>query len=96
MKKLLLTCVITGAGFMALASGSYADTNEAMKDSKYCRNNSMDVICMGPEMKKMRDDMMAMTKEKAMESRSMYCRDGGSGPMDPICDPKMMNDATGY
>jgi hypothetical protein len=35
-----------------------------------------------------------MTKEKAMESRSRYCRDGQA--MDPICNPKMMNDTTGY
>ena len=95
MKKLLLACVVTGAGFMALASASSADTNAMMKDSKYCRDNSMDVICMGPEMTAMRTKMMAMTKEKAMENRSMYCRNGQGGK-DPICDPKMMNDATGY
>ena len=95
MKKLLLTCVVTGAGFIALAGASYADTNEMMKDSQYCRDNSTDVICMGPEMKAMREKMMAMTKEKAMENRSMYCRNGQGGT-DPICDPKMMNDATGY
>ena len=95
MKKLLLTCVIAGAGFMALASASYADTNAKMKDSKYCREYSQDVICMGPEMMAMREKMMAMTKAKAMENRSMYCRNGQGGK-DPICDPKMMNDATGY
>jgi len=95
MKKLLLTCVATGAGFIALAGASYADTNEVMKDSQYCRDNSMDVICMGPEMMAVRAKMMAMTKEKAMENRSMYCRNGQGGT-DPICDPKMMNDATGY
>jgi hypothetical protein len=50
---------------------------------------------MGPEMMAMRAKMMAMTKEKAMENRSMYCRNGQGGK-DPICDPKMMNDATGY
>lgn len=95
MKKLLLTCVVTSAGFMALASASYADTNEMMKDSKYCRDNSMDVICMGPEMLAMRAKMMAMTKETAMANRTKYCQ-GGTGGTDPICDPKMMNDATGY
>jgi hypothetical protein len=95
MKKLLLTCVLSGAGFIALASASYADTNATMKDSQYCRDNSMDVICMGPEMLAMRTKMMAMTKAKAMENRSMYCRNGQGGK-DPICDPKMMNDTTGY
>jgi hypothetical protein len=95
MKKLLLTCVVAGVGFIALAGASYADTNQMMKDSQYCRDNSMDVICMGPEMKAMRAKMMAMTKEKTMENRSMYCRNGQGGK-DPICDPKMMNDATGY
>ena len=95
MKQLFLACAVAGAGFIAFACSSYADTNEMMKDSQYCRDNSTDVICMGPEMKAMREKMMAMTKEKAMENRSMYCRNGQGGT-DPICDPKMMNDATGY
>lgn len=95
MKKLLLTCVVTGAGFMALASASYADTNEMMKDSKYCRDYSEDVICMGPEMMAMRAKVMAMTKEKAMEARTKYCRDNATAG-DPVCDAKMMNDTTGY
>ena len=94
MKKLLLACVVTSAGFTAIASASYADTNPKMKESKYCREMSQDTICMGPEMMAMRAKMMAMTKEKAMESRTMYCRDGQA--MDPICDSKMMNDTTGY
>ena len=49
MKKLLLTCALASAGFLAIAGSSFADVNEAMKDSNYCRDNSMDVICMGPE-----------------------------------------------
>jgi hypothetical protein len=96
MKQLIFACAVASAGFIAFANASYADTNDMMKDSQYCRDNSMDVICMGPEMMAMRAKMMAMTKEKAMESRTKYCQAGGSGPMDPICDPKMMNDATGY
>ena len=95
MKKLLLNCAVAGAGFIALTGASFADTNPMMKNSQYCRDNSMDVICMGPEMKAMREKITAMTKEKAMENRSMYCRNGQGGT-DPICDPKMMNDATGY
>jgi hypothetical protein len=95
MKKLLLTCVLASAGFLAIAGSSYADVSEAMKNSKYCVDNSMDVICMGPESQKMRADMMAMTKDKAMESRTKYC-EGGTGGTDPICDEKMKNDATGY
>lgn len=95
MKNLLLTCVVTGAGFLALASASYADTNEMMKESQYCRDNSMDVICMGPESMAMRTKMMEMNKETAMANRTKYCQ-GGQGGKDPICDPKMMNDATGY
>lgn len=94
MKKLLLTGFITGAGFLAIATASYADVNERMKDSKYCRNNSRDIICMGPESLKERAEMMAMTKEKAAENRSMYCRDGQAN--DPICETTMMNDMTGY
>jgi hypothetical protein len=94
MKKLLLTCLVAGAGFMAISSASYADINPAMKDSQYCRDYSLDVICMGPQMRAMRAAMMAMTKAKAMESRSRYCRDGQA--MDPICNPKMMNDTSGY
>ena len=95
MKKLLLACAVTSAGFLAIASASYADVSEQMKDSKYCVDNSNDIICMGPESMAMRAKMMEMTKEKAMESRSKYCQ-AGTGGTDPICDPKMMSDATGY
>jgi hypothetical protein len=95
MKKLLVGCVVACAGFTAIASVSYADVSPQMKDSKYCVDNSMDVICMGPEMMATRAKMMEMTKEKAMANRTKYCQ-GGQGGKDPICDPKMMNDATGY
>ena len=94
MRKLLLTCVVAGAGFMAISGTSYADINPAMKDSQYCRDYSLDVICMGPKMRAMRAAMMAMTKQKAMQNRSRYCRKGQGN--DPICNPKMMKDATGY
>ena len=95
MKKLIIACSIAPAAFLAIASASSADVSEAMKNSKYCVDNSMDIICMGPESQKMRADMMAMTKEKAMEARTKYC-EGGTGATDPICDEKMKNDATGY
>jgi hypothetical protein len=96
MKKLLLATAVTCAAFTAIVSTSYADTNPAMKESKYCRESgAADAICMGPEMMAMRAKMMEMTKEKAMENRSKYCRDS-AGTEDPICDPKMMNDTTGY
>ena len=95
MKNLLLSCVVTGAGFMALASGSYADINEMMKDSQYCRDYTYDPICMGPEMMATRTKIMEMNKEMAMENRSKYCREHADAK-DPICDPKMMNDTTGY
>jgi hypothetical protein len=95
MKKLLLACVVSCAGITAIASASYADVSEAMKNSKYCVDNAMDAICMGPEMMATRTKMMEMTKEKAMANRTKYCQ-GGQGGKDPICDPKMMNDATGY
>lgn len=95
MKKLLLTSVVALAGFIAIGSASYADVNAQMKNSKYCTDYSDDVICMGPEMMAMRAKMMEMTKEKAMENRSKYCTDHASDN-DPICDPKMMGDATGY
>ncbi len=49
MKKLLLACAVACAGFTAIAGASYADVSEQMKDPKYCIDNSMDVICMGPE-----------------------------------------------
>jgi len=94
MKKLLLTCAITCAAFTGIATASYADVSESMKNSKYCVDNAMDVICMGPESLAMRAKMMEMTKDKAMESRSMYCRDGQA--QDPICEEKMMKDSTGY
>ena len=95
MKKLLLSLDVTCAAFTAIASASHADTNPSMANSMYCRDMATDVICMGPEMLAMRAKMMAMTKEKAMEARSNYCR-SHTVAEDPICDPKMMNDATGY
>jgi hypothetical protein len=95
MKKLILACTAASAGVLAITSASFADVSEAMKNSKYCVDNSMDVICMGPESLKMRAAMMAMTKDKAMEARTKYC-EGGTGATDPICDEKMKNDATGY
>ena len=94
MRKLLLTCVDAGAGFMAITGTSYADINPAMKDSQYCRDYSLDVICMSPKMRAMRAAMMAMTKQKAMQNRSRYCRKGQGN--DPICNPKMRKDTTGY
>lgn len=95
MKKLLLSFALACAALTAIAGASHADTNPSMADSKYCRNYPEDVICMGPEMQAMRAKMMAMTKEKAMELRSSYCR-SKSVADDPICDPKMMADTTGY
>ena len=95
MKKLLFASIVTFAGLTAIASGSFADTNEAMKSSKYCETNSADAICMGPEMLAQRAKMMEMSKEKAMESRTKYCQDSASAE-DPICDPKMMSDTSGY
>lgn len=94
MKKLLLASVIACAGITTIAGASFADVSEAMKNSKYCVDNSMDVICMGPEMQATRMKMMEMNKEKAMEARTKYCGDGNA--TDPICDPKAMSDATGY
>jgi hypothetical protein len=95
MKKLLLACVVTCAGFSAIASASYADVSEQMKGSKYCESNGDDPLCMGPEMMATRTKMMAMTKDKAMENRSKYCTDHAD-EKDPICDPKMMKDTTGF
>ena len=95
MRKLLLTCTIASAGFLAFAGTSYADLNEALKESKYCTENSFDPACMGPESLAMRTNMMAMTKDKAMESRKTYC-EANKGSNDPICEEKMMNDVTGY
>jgi hypothetical protein len=95
MKKLFLASAVTFAAISAMASGSFADVSEQMKNSKYCETNSYDVLCMGPEWQKMRTDMMAMTKDTAIAGRTKYCQEN-AGTDDPICDPKMMNDATGY
>lgn len=95
MKKVLLACVVACAATTAIASMSFADVSEQMKDSKYCVDNSNDVICMGPESLAMRAKMMEMNKETAMAARTKYC-EGGTGGTDPICDEKMKNDATGY
>jgi hypothetical protein len=90
MKKLLL---ISAIGLTALSSAAFAA--EDMTKSKYCETNTFDVLCMKPEMLKMRDEMMAMTKDKVMANRSKYCTEHASDN-DPICKPEMMNDATGY
>jgi hypothetical protein len=95
MKKLLLASAVTLSAISAMANGSFADVNEQMKNSKYCETNSADVLCMGPESVAMRTAFMAMTKEKAIESRTKYCQEN-AGANDPICDEKMMNDTTGY
>ena len=96
MKKLLITCAAASAGFLAIASASYADVSDTMKNSKYCIENAMDVICMGPESLAMRAKMMEMNKETAIANRTKYCEGGGTGGNDPICDEKMKNDTTGY
>lgn len=93
MKKLLFACAITCVGFSGLVSASYADTNEKMKDSKYCMTNGSDPICMGPEMMKMRMEMMKMTKKGAMKNRAKFCMTNGD---DPVCDPKMMHSSMGF
>jgi hypothetical protein len=95
MKKLLLAWVVTCVGFSATVSASYADINEQMKNSKYCESNSADPLCMGPESMAMRTKILEMTKEKTMASRTKYCEENATA-QDPICDPKMINDTTGY
>jgi hypothetical protein len=95
MKKLLLASAVAFAATSAMVSGSYADISEQMKNSKYCESNSADVLCIGPESIAMRTAFMAMTKEKAIENRTKYCQENADAN-DPICDPKMMNDTTGY
>ena len=92
MKKILLACAVTLAGLSASASGSMAAT---MINSKYCIDNSFDPVCMSAEMMDMRMKMMAMTKEKAMANRTNFCQNKANSS-DPVCDPKMMNDTTGY
>ena len=93
MKKLLLASVIGLTAFAATAGTSSAALS--MKESKYCQMNIADPLCMTPEMMKMRAEMMAMTKEKAMASRSKYCEEH-STDKDPVCTPEMMKDATGF
>lgn len=95
MKKHFMIFALAGAAITGVSGISYADISDAMKDSKYCRENSADPICMGPESLAMRKQMMEMSKDSALEARTKYCRNG-TGTDDPICDPKMMNDTTGY
>jgi hypothetical protein len=92
LKSALLATVLS----LAFVAPAYADINENMKNSKYCESNSSDPLCMGPEMMATRTKMMEMTKEKAMETRSKYCADYSAPEKDPVCDPKMINDTTGY
>lgn len=93
MKKFLFASII---GLTAIAGTfSAASAAENMADSKYCRNNIYDVLCMTPEMMKMRSEMMAMTKEKVMENRSKYCTEHATDN-DPVCKKEVMGDMTGY
>jgi hypothetical protein len=93
MIKTALLATVLSLAFVVPAN---ADINPNMKNSKYCESNSSDVLCMGPESMAMRAKMMEMTKDKAIETRSKYCADYSSPDKDPICDPKMMEDTTGY
>ncbi len=93
MKQLLLASVIGLTALAATAGTSSAALS--MKESKYCQMNIYDNLCMTPEMMKMREAMMAMTKEKAMANRSKYCEEHATDK-DPVCTPEMMKDTTGY
>lgn len=93
MKKLLLATAITLAGLTA-AIGPSSAMSHSMSNSKYCRNNGYDPLCMSPKMMKMRMEMMKMDKATVMKNRSKYCRDTNGS--DPICDPKMMHSTMGY
>lgn len=83
------------AVLLALANGAYAGLNETTKNSSYCESNSFDPLYLGTESMQMRTQKLAMTKERAFESRTSYCWEGANAN-DPICDPKMMNDTTKY
>jgi uncharacterized protein YfiM (DUF2279 family) len=91
MKKFLLASAVA----IAAMSASTAFAAEDMTKSKYCETNTYDVLCMTPDMVKMRTEMMGMTKEKVMENRSKYCTDHASDS-DPICKKEVMGDMTGY
>jgi hypothetical protein len=58
-------------------------------------DNTADPVCMTEEQRTARTTMMGLTKEQALANRTNFCKDNGNAG-DPVCDPKMMNDTTGY
>lgn len=92
MNKFAVACLLTLATTTLSIMPATAAPN--VRDSKYCLSNPYDVPCMDDKMLEMRKAMMSYTKEMAMENRSKYCRESGTG--DPVCDDKFMKDTTGY
>jgi predicted lipoprotein with Yx(FWY)xxD motif len=92
MKKLLLACVVTFAGFSATAGTSYAGTSDAMQNSKYCRDYTVDPICWGPNTTETQPIKIATTRNIAAASQTRYCRDSASAN-DPVCQSKVIYEA---
>ena len=91
MKKLILAGMVAAVGTLFMLAPVEAATVNL--NSKYCRNNLYDPLCMDSKMMKMRKNIMGMTKTKVMANRSKYCRNNIS---DPICSKKMMKSTVGY
>ena len=92
MKKLLFACVVTFAGFSAIAGTSYADTASAVKNSKYCRDYASDSICRGSKTTETRSIQIVTARDIAVEGQTKYCRDNATAG-DPICHPKVIYEA---
>jgi hypothetical protein len=92
MKKIIFASLIGFACITAIASS--ASAGHTIGHTKYCRDYAMDPICMSPEMFKLRAKMMRMTKAKALENRSRYCRNATYG--DLICTKETMKSTRGY
>ena len=92
MKKLLLACVVTFAGFSATAGTSYAGASDAMQNSKYCRDYTVDPICWGPNTTETQPIKIATTRNIAAASQTRYCRDSASAN-DPICQSNVIYEA---
>jgi hypothetical protein len=96
MKKLLLACVVTFIGFSATVGTSSAATPQ---NSRYCMDNINDPSCTIPEKTETMTKLMAvnkdLTKGEVIENHSRFCQDNIT-LNDPVCDPKVVSDTTGY
>jgi hypothetical protein len=90
MKPIIKSAII--AVFLAtsatvITSGTVNAAGFDRANSKYCRNNTFDPLCMDEKMMDMRSKIMKMDQKAMMENRSKYCENNAS---DSACAPDVM------